>query len=255
VDPTRIQQVFWNLLKNAVKFTPGGGSISVSTMNDADGRMVISVKDDGIGMGAETLPHIFNAFEQGAIAGQHRFGGLGLGLAISQAITTAHDGAIRGESDGLNCGSTFTVVLRTVDAPTATATATATEPRAVPARTLKLLIVEDHEATRETLQQLLTLKGHQVTAAGSVREALTIHGTERFDAVISDLGLPDGSGLDLMRELQRQRPVPGIALSGYGMEGDLRLTREAGFFAHLVKPVNLDQLRQLIDQIPPQNHE
>jgi len=119
----------------------------------------------------------------------------------------------------------------------------------------KLLIVEDHEATRETLQQLLTLKGHRVTTAASAREALTIHGTERFDAVISDLGLPDGSGLDLMRELQRQRPVPGIALSGYGMEGDLRLTRQAGFFAHLVKPVNLDQLRQLIDQIPSQNHD
>jgi CheY-like chemotaxis protein len=90
-----------------------------------------------------------------------------------------------------------------------------------------------------------------VTTAGSVQEALAIHGKERFDAVISDLGLPDGSGLDLMRELQQQRPVPGIALSGYGMEDDLLRTKEAGFFAHLVKPVNLNQLRQLINQIPP----
>jgi len=252
-DPARLQQVFWNLLRNAVKFTPDGGGITVSTRNDAAGRIIISVADDGIGIRAEVLPQIFNAFEQGAIAGQHRFGGLGLGLAISQAIITAHDGEIRGESDGLNCGSTFTVVLRTVAAPTASATAT--EPRAVPPRTLKLLIVEDHEATRETLQLLLSLKGHQVTTAGSVQEALTIHGTERFDAVISDLGLPDGSGLELMRELQQQRPVPGIALSGYGMEGDLRLSHEAGFFAHLVKPVNVDQLRQIIDQIPLQNHD
>jgi len=253
VDPTRMQQVFWNLLKNAVKFTPGGGSISVSTVNDADGRIVIRVEDNGIGMGAGTLPHIFNAFEQGAVAGQHRFGGLGLGLAISQAIITAHDGELRAESEGLNCGSTFTAVLATSDAPAATAAVT--EPGEVPARTRKLLIVEDHEATRQVLQRLLTIKGHQVTIAGTVREALAIHGTERFDAVISDLGLPDGSGLDLMRELQRQRPVPGIALSGYGMEEDLRLTREAGFFAHLVKPVNLDQLRQLIEQIPPQSHD
>jgi signal transduction histidine kinase len=249
VDPTRIHQVFWNLLKNAVKFTPAGGSIIVSTTNDADGRIVISVKDNGIGMSAETLPHIFNAFEQGAIAGQHRFGGLGLGLAISQAIITAHDGGIRAESEGLNCGSTFTAMLPTSEA--SAATGDVMEPGAVPARTRKLLIVEDHEATREVLRRLLTIKGHQVTIAGTVREALAIHGTERFDAVISDLGLPDGSGLDLMRELQRQRPVPGIALSGYGMEEDLRLTREAGFFAHLVKPVNFDQLRQLIDQIPP----
>jgi len=255
VDPTRIQQVFWNLLKNAVKFTADGGSISVSTTNDADDRIVISVQDNGIGISAEALPHIFNAFEQGAIAGQHRFGGLGLGLAISQAIITAHEGSIRSESDGLNCGSTFTVVLHTIDAPAAAAAASATEPRAVPTRTLKLLIVEDHEATRQVMQRLLSIKGHQVTAAGSVQEALAIHGTERFDAVISDLGLPDGNGLDLMRELQRQRPVPGIALSGYGMEDDLRRTKEAGFFAHLVKPVNIDQLRQLIDQIPSPGHD
>jgi len=251
VDPTRIQQVFWNLLKNAVKFTPSGGSISiiVSTTNDADDRIVISVQDNGLGMSAETLPHIFNAFEQGAIAAQHRFGGLGLGLAISQAIITGHDGVIRGESKGLNCGSTFTVVLPTIDAPAASASAR--EPSELPTRTLKLLIVEDHEATRQVLQRLLTIKGHQVTTAGSVQEALTIHRAERFDAVISDLGLPDGSGLDLMQQLQRQRPVPAIALSGYGMEDDLRRTKEAGFFAHLVKPVNLDQLRQLIDQITP----
>jgi len=249
VDPTRIQQVFWNLLKNAVKFTPGGGSISVSTANDSDGRIVISVRDNGIGMGADNLPHVFKAFEQGAVAGQHRYGGLGMGLAISQAIITAHDGAIRAESEGLNCGSNFTVELLTSDAPAAPAATT--EPAAVPTRTLKLLVVEDHEATREVLQRLLTIKGHQVTTAGTVREALAIHGTESFDAVISDLGLPDGSGLDLMRELQKQRPVPGIALSGYGMEDDLLRTKEAGFFAHLVKPVNMDQLRQLIDQIPP----
>jgi len=248
VDPTRIQQVFWNLLKNAIKFTPSGGSISASTTNDADDRMVISFKDNGIGMSAETLPHIFNAFEQGAVAGQHRYGGLGMGLAISQAIVTAHDGAIRGASEGLNCGSTFSVELLTSDAPAASAATTG--PAAVPTQTLKLLIVEDHEDTRQVLQRLLTIKGHQVTTVGTAQEALAIYKEERFDAVISDLGLPDGSGLDLMRELQRQRPIPGIALSGYGMEEDLLRTKEAGFFAHLVKPVNLDQLRHLIDQIP-----
>ena len=248
VDPARIQQVFWNLLKNAVKFTPSGGSISVSTTNDATGQIITCVKDNGIGMSAETQPHIFNAFEQGAIAGQHRYGGLGLGLAISQAIITAHKGAIRGESEGINCGSTFFVALLTIDAPAASTSSTV--PGVVPTHTRKLLIIEDHETTRQVLQRLLTSKGHQVTTAGSKQEALAIHRTEHFDAVISDLGLPDGSGLDLMRELQRQRPVPGIALSGYGMDDDLQRSQEAGFFAHLVKPVKLDQLVQLLTQIP-----
>ena len=110
-------------------------------------------------------------------------------------------------------------------------------------------MVEDHDATRTVLSRLLTRSGHQVTTAGTIHEALLAFSAERFDAIISDLGLPDGSGLDLMREIQRQRPVPGIALSGYGMEDDLRQTKEAGFFAHLVKPVNLDQLRHLLAQL------
>ena len=116
-------------------------------------------------------------------------------------------------------------------------------------RSLRLLIVEDHEATRTVLARLLTRSGHQVTTASTMHEALLAFAAERFDGVISDLGLPDGSGLDLMREIQRMRPVPAIALSGYGMEDDLRQTKEAGFFAHLVKPVNLDQLKQLLARL------
>lgn len=101
------------------------------------------------------------------------------------------------------------------------------------------------------LARLLARDGHTVTSAGTVHEALQAFGAARFDLVVSDLGLPDGSGIDLMPELQRQRPVPGIALSGYGMEEDLRQSKAAGFFAHLVKPVNIEQLRQLMDQLGP----
>ncbi len=246
-DPTRLQQVFWNLIKNALKFTPTGGTITVSTHNDAEDWILVSVEDTGIGIGAEALPNIFKAFEQGDIAGQHRYGGLGLGLAIAQAIAEVHGGTIFAKSEGHGLGSTFTVALATVDAPAASARASAPQP--APPRTLRLLVVDDHEATRTVLMRLLTRSGYQVTTANGVREALTAFAAERFDAVISDLGLPDGSGLDLMREIQRQRPVPGIALSGYGMEEDLRQTKEAGFFAHLVKPVNLDQLKQLLDHL------
>jgi len=247
VDPTRLQQVFWNLIKNALKFTPTAGSITVSTRNDAHGQIVVSVEDTGIGIVSEALPHVFNAFEQGDIAGQHRYGGLGLGLAISRAIVEVHGGTICARSAGLGHGATFTVTLATVDAPAASALAGT--PLSAPGRSLRLLIVEDHEATRTVLKRLLARGGHEITLASTVQEALAAFAAEHFDVVISDLGLPDGSGLDLMREIQRQRPVPAIALSGYGMEDDLRLTKEAGFSGHLVKPVNLDQLRQLLDQI------
>ena len=246
-DPTRIQQVFWNLIKNALKFTPTGGTITVSTHNDAEGWIVVTVEDTGVGISAEALPHIFKAFEQGDVAGQHRYGGLGLGLAISQAIMGAHGGIIRVASEGPGRGATFTAALPSVDAPAAAAPGTAAHP--APGRKLRLLIVEDHEATRIVLTRLLTLGGHEITATGTIAEALAAFAAAHFDAVISDLGLPDGSGLDLMRQIQRQRPVPGIALSGYGMEDDLRQTKEAGFFAHLVKPVSVDQLRQLLNQL------
>ncbi|MDB6006470.1 MAG: domain S-box, partial [Prosthecobacter sp.] len=248
-DPTRLQQVFWNLIKNAIKFTPAGGSITVSTHNDDEGRIVLSVADTGVGISAEALPHIFKAFEQGDATGQHRYGGLGLGLAISQAIMEAHGGSITVSSAGTGQGAVFTVALATVEAPADAAQDGAG--RSGTARALRLLIVEDHVTTRTVLAQLLTRSGHHITTAGDSREALRAYAAGTFDAVISDLGLPDGSGLELMREIQKVRPVPAIALSGYGMEDDLRLTKDAGFFAHLVKPVNLDQLRHLIGQIGP----
>lgn len=247
-DPTRLQQVFWNLIKNALKFTPTGGAITVTTRNDAEGWILVSVSDTGIGIGAEAMPNIFNAFEQGDVAGQHRYGGLGLGLAISRAIVEIHGGAIVAESEGDGCGATFTVSLATVEAPVADARTSFLQ--STPAPALRLLIVEDHEATRIVLTRLLMRSGHSTTTVGTVAEALAAYAVEHFDVVISDLGLPDGNGFDLMRTIQKLRPVPAIALSGYGMENDLRLTKEAGFFAHLVKPVNLDQLRLLLTQLP-----
>ena len=246
-DPARLQQVFWNLLRNAVKFTPDGGTITVSTRNDAAGKIIISVADDGIGIRAEVLSQIFNAFEQADTTGEHRYGGLGLGLAISSAIITAHGGEIKAESLGLGHGADFTVTLGSVPSPAATSQQTATS--AQPARSLTLLVVEDHEATRTVLERLLTHSGHLVTTASTVHDALTTYQAAHFDAVISDLGLPDGSGIDLMAQIQSIRPVPAIALSGYGMEDDLQRSKEAGFFAHLVKPVKLDQLKQLLTQI------
>ena len=250
VDPARLQQVFWNLLRNAVKFTPNDGTITVSTRNDTKGRIIICVADDGIGIRAEVLAQIFDAFDQADTAGEHRYGGLGLGLAISSAIVNAHGGQIKAESQGLGEGADFTITLSSVPAP-AEASQQDT-PSTQPTRAMTLLIVEDHEATRTVLERLLTRSGHLVITAGNVHDALAAYKARRFDAVISDLGLPDGSGIDLMVQIQSIRPVPAIALSGYGMEDDLQRSTAAGFFAHLVKPVKMDQLKQLLTQIPDQ---
>lgn len=247
-DPARLQQVFWNLIKNALKFTPTGGTITVNTQTDNDGSIIVSVADTGIGIAGDSLTRIFNAFEQIEATGSHHFGGLGLGLAISKAIVMAHGGEIYAESRGEGHGATFSVEMASVKAPPSVPAKPKTP--AQPDRTLRLLVVEDHEATLAVLSRLLIRRGHTVTTATNSREALAAFAAANFDAVITDLGLPDGSGLDLMREIQRQRPVPGIALSGYGMEEDFRQTKEAGFFAHLVKPVNLDQLRLLLNHLP-----
>ncbi len=249
-DPARLQQVFWNLLRNAVKFTPDGGAIDVTTSNDTEGNIIICVTDTGIGIREKILPQIFDAFEQGDSGAEHLYGGLGLGLAISSAIVTAHGGEITAASQGPGHGSVFTVTLSTVPAPLQTSEKDLALPQ--PAHVLCLLVVEDHDATRTVLERLLTHSGHRVTTVSTVNEALNQFRTKHFDAVISDLGLPDGSGLELMEEIQKIRPVPAIALSGYGMDGDVIRTQEAGFFAHLVKPVKMDQLKQLLTQIPAQ---
>jgi len=248
-DPARLQQVFWNLLRNAVKFTPNGGTITVSTHNDAEGRIIICVADNGIGIRAEVLAQIFDAFEQADTTGEHHYGGLGLGLAISSAIVIAHGGEIKAESQGRRHGAEFTVTLGSV-LPALAATSKPHASPAQPALSLSLLVVEDHEATRSVLERLLTRSGHLVVTAATVNDALTAYKAAHFDVVISDLGLPDGSGIDLMVQIQHIRPVPAIALSGFGMENDLQRSKEAGFFAHLVKPVKMDQIKHLLTQIP-----
>ena len=247
VDPTRIQQVFWNLVRNAVKFTPAGGKITVSTRNDEKGRIIISVKDSGIGIREDMLQCIFQAFEQGDAAGQTRFGGLGLGLAISKAVTELHGGSILAASDGPGHGATFEVTLPTVTTPASAIVSETSRPPTV--RPLKILLVEDHESTRTVLKHLLTRDGHSVTTAGAVKEGLATFQADEFEVVICDLGLPDGTGLELMRSIQSHRSVPAVALSGYGMEDDLQKCKEAGFRAHLLKPVKIDQLRQILNQI------
>lgn len=253
-DPVRLQQVVWNLLRNAVKFTPGGGSITVTTKNSSNDRLILEVQDSGIGFEPETEQKLFQAFEQSGRGITQQFGGLGLGLAISRSIVEAHGGNIRGESPGLGKGATFTVTL-----PLRAVTSQSSKARALPAKAAtgqghEILIVEDHADTRATLQRLLERAGHAVTAANSAQHALTLAATARFDLVISDLGLPDMRGNELMMLLRQRYQLPGIAVSGYGMEEDVSGSREAGFVHHLTKPIRIDRLKELIALVVAGNH-
>lgn len=243
-DSARLQQVYWNLVKNAVKFTPEGGRITVRTRNPEPGKVEVSVIDPGIGIEPNDLPRLFNAFEQGSSTVPRTFGGLGLGLAICKALVDQHGGGLTGLSAGRGKGATFTVTLTTVAPPQASApTATVPGPAAAPSLSLRLLLVEDNEPTLEVMTTLLELAGHDVKPAPDVRTARGLAESHSFDLVVSDLGLPDGNGFDLMSELRDRYGLKGIAVSGFGMEEDLRRSKESGFLEHLVKPVDVDKLK------------
>lgn len=257
-DGPRLTQVFWNLLNNAVKFTPAGGAVSVrSWLTEGERELVVEVSDTGIGIEPESLSRVFDAFEQADRRITRRFGGLGLGLAVSKAILEMHGGSLTAASAGRDHGATFTVRLpvspgEPVDLDETQAGPTQAKRESPPATApgLRLLLVEDHADSAAALADLLELLGHQVTVAGSVAAALAAaEASGGFDLVVSDIGLPDGSGLDLMPELARRFGVKGIALSGYGMEEDLRKSRAAGFALHLTKPVTFQVLRAAIESV------
>ena len=252
-DAARLHQVAWNLIKNAVKFTPAGGFIAIRTRNDG-GKLVIEVSDTGVGIEPVVLSRIFDAFEQGDKSVTQRFGGLGLGLAIGRSLAEAHGGRLLAASPGINEGATFTLELPTVDAPSRPLDADPTSPATPDVNAsgpLRILLVEDNLDTLRVMERLLARRGHAVTAADGVLAALRAAEGREFDLLISDLGLADGSGLDLIRRLgeSKEAPIPGIALSGYGMDDDLRRSREAGFLEHLVKPVDFPSLEAAVRRV------
>jgi len=246
-DPARIQQVFWNLLKNAVKFTPAGGCISIRSYDRGD-DLFVAFHDNGVGIAPESLEHIFNPFEQAGLVNNHRFGGLGLGLSIARAIMEMHGGSLTAESAGLGQGAAFHFALAATLPPVGVRKSGHVQKAAKGLVTapLRILLVEDHEPTLTVLSRLLIRDGHTVTSAGTVAGARSLASTHVFDTVISDIGLPDGTGLELMEHLHSQHGLRGIALSGYGMEEDLKRSREVGFITHLVKPVDFRQLRHAL---------
>jgi signal transduction histidine kinase len=341
-DAMRLRQVFWHLIGNAVKFTPPGGTIAVRAYNTADGQWAVDITDNGIGIDAEALQRVFDAFEQGEQKLTRRFGGLGMGLTIAKSLVEVHGGAIAVRSAGANAGTIFTVTLPTIGAPVEAATSpdgpasdrsrnestehvvvagfavssdanaapdavappresatpasvalsdagagsvvASTDARAssaapsgksanatdssgaadkalndagdnaavdtaVKAPAARLLLVEDHEDTTRAVARALRSAGHAVTTAGSLQDAIAAVSADRFDLIISDIGLPDGSGWELMRRAGAGGFVRGIALSGYGTSEDIARSKDAGFVEHLVKPVTLSKLEEAIDRV------
>ncbi len=252
-DETRLMQVFWNLITNAAKFTPEGGKLVIQTRNEAApgrsnsvNRLVIEFRDTGIGIQADSLTRIFEPFEQGDGSFRRRYGGLGLGLAISRGIVESHGGRMSASSPGRGKGATFRLDLSLAPAPLPGPPVPLPPSAPEPLRSLRLLLVEDNQDTLRYLALILGQRGHEVRTASSLEAARSALAEEEFDLLISDIELPDGSGLELMREV---RDLPGIALSGFGSEDDLNLSESAGFATHLTKPIDMRKLEEVIQQV------
>ena len=244
----RLQQVFWNLINNAVKFSPPGGQIAISTSNDERGRFRFEITDNGIGIEPKRLASLFVPFEQADASVSRQFGGLGLGLAISKHLVNLHHGTIEAESRGRSFGATFKVTLNTLPEGARQIELESRAPRR-PRKPLRILLVEDHQDTRHTLSRLLTHFGHDVLVASSKQSALELLGAGEIDVLLCDVGLPDGSGYEVVSQARRKQPIKAIAITGFGTEEDFRHSKEAGFDSHLVKPVDLHELQTVLDQV------
>jgi two-component system CheB/CheR fusion protein len=253
--------VLWNLLRNAVKFTPPSGRITVrghwtgDASSQSGKNLIIEVADTGIGIEPEALPTIFDAFQQGGREVTRKYGGLGLGLAISKAIVELHGGRLTAESPGRDRGAVFRISLpqRSGMADVAREEPSGAAAPAASSRGLSILLVEDHPDTSRALERLLSRKGHRVTLARTVAGARELFASgEHFDLLMSDLGLPDGSGTDLIRSLPPESRPPAIALSGYGMESDIKKSTDAGFQFHFTKPIDFAVLESAIATIQAQ---
>ncbi len=273
-DTARLNQVLWNIIGNAARFTPEGGSISIVTCNGLrdpaccavdcgagkpicttcnrwrDRKLIaIHVTDTGMGLTEESMRHLFDAFDRVDCESRHG-SGRGISLSISKSLVELHGGQLVVHSNGPGKGTTFTIILPVRNAGDSEQFGT---PRASRGRGRisgkKVLLVEDHADTAKALSRLLRSSGLTIHVAESVKAAIALAEDNEFDLLISDIGLPDGTGIDVLQHLRRSVGIPAIALSGYGMEEDIQRSREAGFAEHLVKPINIHQLHRLINQL------
>jgi PAS domain S-box-containing protein len=249
-DAARLQQAVWNVVSNALKFTPASGRVSVRVWAE-DGQAVLRVEDSGVGIVPEFLPHVFDRFRQADSSTTRAHGGLGLGLALVSHFVEMHGGTVEAHSGGTGAGAVFTIRLRlmTAEAAAAATGAPAGPDTRVPIKLagVHVLVVEDEEDTRELLSTALGHSGAQVEAAGSAEEALDALRRHRPDVLVCDIGMPGQDGYELLTRVRALAAedgglVPAVALTAYARAEDRRRALAAGYQVHLPKPVDPDEL-------------
>ncbi len=260
-DPERLQQVIWNLVNNAIKFTPKDGAVDVALARVGT-DVQLTVRDTGEGIAADFLPHVFERFRQAEGSTSRRYGGLGLGLALVRHLVEAHGGTVRAESDGPGRGSVFTVMLpvRAVFSepaparPEAAAAPVPFVPRAADLTGATVLVVDDEADARDLVATALRSKGAEVITAANASDALSLIAARPFTAMVSDIGMPTSDGYELIRRVRtvagaRGHHLPAVALTAYSREEDRRRALEAGFQAYVAKPVEPDELVAIVSRL------
>ncbi len=264
-DPGRLQQVIWNLLSNAIKFTPRDGVVSIS-LAPVDGHVEITVQDTGVGIKPEFMAHVFERFRQGDASTTRKHGGLGLGLSIVKHLTEQHGGTVRVDSEGEERGASFTIELPAANRQSLAARADRA-PYSPPAPVtpdimlrdlsgLKVLVVDDEPDARDLIKRILTDCHADITTAASAAEALAAFKHERPDVLVSDLGMPDVDGFELLNQVRALETdggaeVPAVALTAFARSEDRLRALEAGFRSHISKPVEPSELIATVAQMAP----
>jgi PAS domain S-box-containing protein len=245
-DLTRLSQVIWNLLNNSAKYTESGGNIALIAETNGD-EAIVTVRDNGIGIAAESLPGLFGMFSQVDRSLERAEGGLGIGLALVKGLTQGHGGTVDVQSDGLGCGSTFTVRLPVLKNPVVSNECTGREPEPSPKR--KILVVDDNRDAASSLAMLLRVMGNETRTADDGLQAVNLADEFRPDVIVMDIGLPKLNGYDACRRIRQAlwgKDVVIVAATGWNQEEDRRRSKEAGFDHHLVKPIDTAELNHLI---------
>jgi CheY-like chemotaxis protein len=251
-DPSRLSQALVSLLSNAAKYSNMGGRVTLRTHCEAHRSISIVVSDSGLGIALQHLKDIFEPFRPRGTHLAPESSGLGLSLAITKGLAEAHGGTLTAHSEGIGKGASFILKLPTIQPLSPPSFTEAPSPQEIdePARACTILLVDDHDDTRQALRSLLQRKGYHVLAASGSKEAKQIAAAQHYDLLVSDISMPDGSGLDLVRSL-KSSGVKAIAISGFGTDEDLERSRQAGFDEHITKPVSFEALELVIQRLLP----